>query len=151
RKQRTQHDAGGPAAGPVVNSDPSRDTPSARQPPPFREDNEMKHLRVLFLLVPALWSCSEAPRNAESAPEAPSTGSSIAGADSGSVDYVGLRYGSLPSGLEELGGSLLDFVDEPEYALVLVAAGSRQMLWLNRFTHRDDEGKAHWDVRAVLQ
>lgn len=111
----------------------------------------MKHLRVLFLLVPALWSCSEAPRNAESAPEAPSTGSSIAGADSGSVDYVGLRYGSLPSGLEELGGSLLDFVDEPEYALVLVAAGSRQMLWLNRFTHRDDEGKAHWDVRAVLQ
>ncbi len=111
----------------------------------------MKRPWVLFLLGPVLWSCTEAPRNADSTPEVHDTDGSVADADSGAVDYVGLRYGSLPPGLEELGGSLLDFVDEPEYALVLVAAGSRQMLWLNRFAHRDDEGKPHWDVRAVLQ
>ena len=111
----------------------------------------MKHLLALLLLVAALWSCSEAPRNADSTSEGPSTGGAATDADSASVSYVGLRYGALPPGLEELGGSLLDFVDEPEYAVALVAAGTRQMLWLNRFTHRDDEGKAHWDVRAVLE
>ena len=74
----------------------------------------MKRPWVLFLLGPVLWSCTEAPRNADSTPEVQDTDGSVADADSGAVDYVGLRYGSLPPGLEELGGSLLDFVDEPE-------------------------------------
>jgi len=111
----------------------------------------MKHLRVLLLLAPVLWGCSEAPRNADSTSDAPSMANPVTDADSGSVNYIGLRYGSLPTGLEELGGSLLDFVDVPEYALALVVAQSGQMLWLNRFTHWDDEGKPYWDVRAVLR
>lgn len=110
----------------------------------------MKRLRML-LLIPALRTCSEAPRTAaDSPPEAPSADSAAADAGSGAMDYVGLRYGTLPAGLEELGGSLLDFVDEPEYALTLIAGPSGQMLWLTRFTHWDEAGKPYWNVRAVL-
>ena len=66
--------------------------------------------------------------------------------------YVGLRHGpSLPRGLKGTGGGLIsDASDAVEYAVSEVQKGRVKMLWFDRLTHRDDSGKAHWEVKDVL-
>lgn len=66
--------------------------------------------------------------------------------------YIGLRHGpSLPRGLKGTGGGLIsDASDAEEHAISEVQKGRVKMLWLDRLTHRDDSGKAHWEVKDVL-
>lgn len=66
--------------------------------------------------------------------------------------YVGLRHGpSLPAGLRHASGGLIsDKSDAQEHAVAEVRRGRVKMLWFERLTHRDDSGRAHWEVKDVL-
>lgn len=57
-----------------------------------------------------------------------------------------LTYPPLPPGVEEVGGMLLRGPDGAELGMTDVRSDTAQMLWLGRLTHRDDAGKAHWEL-----
>lgn len=67
-------------------------------------------------------------------------------------DYIGLRYGQ-DSNLEGIvyeGGNLLEPLNGVEYGVSNVLKDSLNLLWLEKLTHRDAEGKAFWEIRDVL-
>ncbi len=68
--------------------------------------------------------------------------------------YIGLRHGDdLPRGLKWVGGALLSDPykkDEKQYGVTQVMKGQSNMIWLERLTHNDPAGKAHWETRDVL-
>lgn len=67
-------------------------------------------------------------------------------------DYIGLRYGQ-DNNLEGIvyeGGNLLEPLNGVEYGVSNVLKDSLNLLWLEKLTHRDAEGKAYWEIRDVL-
>ena len=68
--------------------------------------------------------------------------------------YIGLRYAGnkLPRGHKWIGGSLLTdpYSNEKQYGVTEVSKGRAKMMWLDRLTHHDDAGNAHWEIRDVL-
>ena len=65
--------------------------------------------------------------------------------------YVGLKYVSLPDGLEEASGELMGSVDDPlGYALREIHRGRVKMLWLERKVSGDKPGQPNWEVKDVL-
>lgn len=67
-------------------------------------------------------------------------------------DYVGLRYGqdSNLEGIVYQGGNLLEPLNGVEYGVSNVLKDSLNLLWLEKLTHRDAEGKANWEILDVL-
>jgi hypothetical protein len=111
---------------------------------------------TLCLAVAVSWSCSDPPRElgvreeVSTAPNEPSHHERLETAQPNPGEYIGLRYAGSHEGLDNLGGALLDYTGELEYALSLMAAASEWMLWLERHAHRDEAGTPHWEVRAAL-
>lgn len=68
------------------------------------------------------------------------------------VKFIGLHHGpSLPPGLKQVAGGLISETnDAEEYAVSEVHKGKMRMLWFERLTHRDNSGKAYWEVKDVL-
>lgn len=68
--------------------------------------------------------------------------------------YLGLRYAGnkLPHGHKWIGGALLTdpYSDEKQYGVTEVAKGRVKMMWLDRLTHHDAAGNAHWEIKDVL-
>ena len=67
--------------------------------------------------------------------------------------YIGLRHGDdYPKGHKWIGGALLSdpYKDQKQYGVDEVAKGRSRMIWLERLTHNDAAGKAHWEVKDVL-
>ncbi len=68
--------------------------------------------------------------------------------------YIGLRYAGnkLPRGHKWIGGSLLTnpYSDEKQYGVTEVSKGRVKMMWLDRLTHHDAAGNAHWEIKDVL-
>ena len=68
--------------------------------------------------------------------------------------YIGLRYAGnkLPRGHKWIGGSLLTdpYSDEKQYGVTEVSKGRVRMMWLDRLTHHDAAGNAHWEIKDVL-
>lgn len=68
--------------------------------------------------------------------------------------YLGLRYGGnkLPRGHKWIGGALLSdpYSDEKQYGVTEVSRGAVKMMWLDRLTHHDAAGHAHWEIKDVL-
>lgn len=68
--------------------------------------------------------------------------------------YLGLRYAGnkLPRGHKWIGGSLLTnpYSDEKQYGVTEVSKGRVKMMWLDRLTHHDEAGNAHWEIKDVL-
>jgi hypothetical protein len=61
--------------------------------------------------------------------------------------FVGLRHGTLPDGVQRIGGALI--VDDDvvtDFGLAMMAEGPRRMVWLQRITHHDERGRPHWEV-----
>ena len=70
------------------------------------------------------------------------------------ASYLGLRYAGnkLPRGHKWVGGSLLSdpYSNEKQYGVTEVSRGKVKMMWLDRLTHHDAAGTAHWEIRDVL-
>ena len=68
--------------------------------------------------------------------------------------YVGLRYAGnkLPRGHKWIGGAMLTnpYSDEKQYGVTEVSKGRARMMWLDRLTHHDAAGNAHWEIKDVL-
>jgi hypothetical protein len=68
--------------------------------------------------------------------------------------YIGLRYGGnkLPRGHKWIGGALLSdpYSDEKQYGVTEVSRGTVHIMWLDRLTHHDAAGDAHWEIKDVL-
>lgn len=68
--------------------------------------------------------------------------------------YIGLRYAGdkLPRGHKWIGGALLTnpYSDEKQYGVTEVSKGTVKMMWLDRLTHHDAAGNAHWEIKDVL-
>lgn len=68
--------------------------------------------------------------------------------------YIGLRYAGnkLPRGHKWIGGSLLTdpYSNEKQYGVTEVSKGRVRMMWLDRLTHHDAAGNAHWEIKDVL-
>lgn len=68
--------------------------------------------------------------------------------------YMGLRYAGnkLPRGHKWIGGALLTnpYSDEKQYGVTEVSKGRVKMMWLDRLTHHDAAGNAHWEIKDVL-
>ena len=68
--------------------------------------------------------------------------------------YIGLRYAGdkLPPGHKWIGGALLTdpYSDEKQYGVTEVSKGRLRMMWLDRLTHHDAAGNAHWEIKDVL-
>ncbi|MCM3874343.1 MAG: hypothetical protein ND895_26940 [Pyrinomonadaceae bacterium] len=68
--------------------------------------------------------------------------------------YIGLRYdgNKLPRGHKWIGGALLTdpYSNEKQYGVTEVSKGKVRMMWLDRLTHHDAAGHAHWEIRDVL-
>lgn len=68
--------------------------------------------------------------------------------------YIGLRYAGnkLPRGHKWIGGALLTdpYADEKQYGVTEVSRGRLKMMWLDRLTHHDAAGNAHWEIKDVL-
>jgi len=69
-------------------------------------------------------------------------------------NYIGLRYpgNKLPHGHKWIGGALLTdpYSDEKQYGVTEVSKGRVKMMWLDRLTHHDATGNAHWEIKDVL-
>ena len=67
---------------------------------------------------------------------------------------IGLRYAGnkLPRGHKWIGGALLTdpYSDEKQYGVTEVSKGRVRMMWLDRLTHHDAAGNAHWEIKDVL-
>ncbi len=62
--------------------------------------------------------------------------------------YTGVTYNkSLPNGVKDLGGSLLD---DDDYGVSHMKKGKTEMLWLAKITSRNKKGIPIWKVRDVL-
>jgi hypothetical protein len=82
------------------------------------------------------------------------TGSRDAGATANPGDYVGVQYHvqSLPAGVIDEGGMMIESPDEHEYGVAFRrTTDGRQLLWLQRLTARDAQGLPSWEVLAVLE
>lgn len=68
--------------------------------------------------------------------------------------YIGLRYAGdkLPRGHKWIGGALLTdpYSSEKQYGVTEVSKGRVKMMWLDRLTHHDAAGNAHWEIKDVL-
>lgn len=65
--------------------------------------------------------------------------------------YVGLTYRTLPKGLENRGGWVIDSDRrEPTYGGSVVRQGQTQMLWLERYISQDSAGRVTYQVVDVL-
>lgn len=68
--------------------------------------------------------------------------------------YIGLRYAGnkLPRGHKWIGGALLTdpYSAEKQYGVTEVSKGRVKMMWLDRLTHHDAAGNAHWEIKDVL-
>lgn len=68
--------------------------------------------------------------------------------------YLGLRYAGnkLPRGHKWIGGALITdpYSAEKQYGVTEVSKGRVKMMWLDRLTHHDAAGNAHWEIRDVL-
>jgi hypothetical protein len=68
--------------------------------------------------------------------------------------YLGLRYAGdkLPRGHKWIGGALITnpYSDEKQYGVTEVSKGNVKMMWLDRLTHHDPAGTAHWEIKDVL-
>lgn len=68
--------------------------------------------------------------------------------------YIGLRYAGdkLPHGHKWIGGALITdpYSNERQYGVTEVSKGSVKMIWLERLTHHDAAGNAHWEIKDVL-
>lgn len=68
--------------------------------------------------------------------------------------YIGLRYAGnkLPRGHKWIGGALLTnpYSDEKQYGVTEVSKGRVKMMWLDRLTHHEAAGNAHWEIKDVL-
>ena len=68
--------------------------------------------------------------------------------------YLGLRYAgnNLPRGHKWIGGALITnpYSNEKQYGVTEVAKGRVRMMWLDRLTHHDAGGNAHWEIKDVL-
>jgi hypothetical protein len=59
---------------------------------------------------------------------------------------------SFPRGLKDRGGSVIDVDrDESRYGLAEVQDSTAQMIWLERFINRDQQGKVTYQVIDVLK
>ncbi len=62
--------------------------------------------------------------------------------------YTGVTYNkTLPNGVKDLGGSLLD---DDSYGVSHMKKGKTDMLWLARITSRNAKGIPKWQVKDVL-
>ncbi|MFN2512655.1 MAG: hypothetical protein ABR568_14695 [Pyrinomonadaceae bacterium] len=68
--------------------------------------------------------------------------------------YLGLRHAGnkLPRGHKWIGGALITdpYSAEKQYGVTEVSKGRMKMIWLDRLTHHDAAGNAHWEIRDVL-
>lgn len=68
--------------------------------------------------------------------------------------YLGLRYAGnkLLRGHKWIGGALLTnpYSAEKQYGVTEVSKGRVKMMWLDRLTHHDADGNAHWEIKDVL-
>jgi hypothetical protein len=68
--------------------------------------------------------------------------------------YIGVRYAGnkLPRGHKWIGGALLTdpYSKEKQYGVTEVSKGGAKMMWLDRLTHHDAAGNAHWEIKDVL-
>ncbi|MCM3900477.1 MAG: hypothetical protein ND866_02110 [Pyrinomonadaceae bacterium] len=68
--------------------------------------------------------------------------------------YIGVRYAGnkLPRGHKWIGGALLTnpYSDEKQFGVTEVSKGAVKMMWLDRLTHHDAAGNAHWEIKDVL-
>lgn len=68
--------------------------------------------------------------------------------------YLGLRYAGnkLPRGHTWIGGALITdpYSNEKQYGVTEVAKARVRMMWLDRLTHHDAGGNAHWEIKDVL-
>jgi hypothetical protein len=68
--------------------------------------------------------------------------------------YIGLRYAGnkLPRGHKWFGGALITdpYSNEKQYGVTEVSKGRVKMMWLDRLTHHDAAGNAHWQIKDVL-
>lgn len=63
--------------------------------------------------------------------------------------YTGVTYNkSLPNGVRDLGGSLLE---DDDYAVSHMKKGKTDMLWLAKITSRNKQGIPKWQVKDVLK
>ena len=64
--------------------------------------------------------------------------------------YVGLQHGPgyLPQGFQNSGGWLFDLPDGSEYVynIYVSQADNQEMIWLNKLTHRDAQGRPYFEV-----
>lgn len=105
----------------------------------------MKSPALYILLSAALISGSQAQQGG------PST--SRLSNNNDKAPYIGLRHGDdLPRGHRWIGGALLSdpYKDAKQYGVTQVMKGKSNMIWLERLTHNDPAGKAHWETRDVL-
>lgn len=103
----------------------------------------MSLIRSLLLLVLLLSPTSQAQQT-----------SGGLNAPSDKSPYIGLRYAGnkLPRGHKWIGGSLLTdpYSNEKQYGVTEVSKGKVRMMWLDRLTHHDAAGNAHWEIKDVL-
>jgi len=66
------------------------------------------------------------------------------------VEYVGLRIPPMPEGHESVMGYLLDGGDEGNFSIEVVHFGPQKLVWMGQLLYHDANGRAHWEIIAVL-
>ena len=107
----------------------------------------LKSTPIVALILSTLGFSLAAPAIAQS-PTLPVTSPLIA--QTASQEFIGLQYRNVPSGLENLGGWMLNSTS-PEYAVARVRQGDREMLWLEVLIERNAEGYPLFEVLDVLE
>jgi len=64
--------------------------------------------------------------------------------------YIGQTYPPAPPPLKEVGGSMIDPLDQAEYAFFEVVDRGVHLVWLMRLLARDAEGRPLWHIEDVL-
>ena len=66
---------------------------------------------------------------------------------------IGQKHGDeLPLGFKYVGGAMLSdpYRDPKQYGVTEVSLGKNRAVWLERLTHHDEAGHAHWEILDVL-
>ena len=120
-------------------------------------NKQMKNAILVGVIVLLLSACgglepasapAEAPEPIENAINLPTAIPVEGSAPAEFSRYIGLNYPPLPDSLVE-GFSML-IQDANDYSLSLRSEGENRMLWLSKMTHRDSNGNAYWEIKAVL-
>lgn len=103
------------------------------------------------LLVVSMILFLSACRGADVAPasvDAPEPVASVTPPLGEASDYIGLVYPPFPEGLSENFSMMI--WDTDGYGLSLVSDGANKMLWLEKISRYDENDKAFWEVKDVL-